>query len=147
MDIIKVEPRQGDFAFTGENVVGQGEVKSVVRDIDAPCEAFSNLIYHNAGSRFQWHTHEIIQIIHVVEGGGWVQVRGEEPVRLEEGDTVAARPGEEHWHGALADRDAVHLVFTMGGHDSTDRSLAQLERDPVWRCASGSSAPATWARR
>jgi quercetin dioxygenase-like cupin family protein len=75
--------------------------------------------------------HEIIQIIHVVEGGGWVKVRGQTPVRLEADDTVLARPGEEHWHGAPAGRDAVHLLFTMGGHDWTDRSLGRLERDPV----------------
>ncbi len=124
MDIIKIEPREGDIAFAGANVVGQGEVKSVARDIKAPCEAFSTLIYHRAGSRCQWHTHEIIQIIHVVEGGGWIQVRGEEPARLEEGDTVVARPGEEHWHGAPP-RPRRRAPRVHNGRPRLDGSLAR----------------------
>lgn len=66
------------------------------------------------GARTHWHSHEGGQLIHVIEGEGRVQTRGEPPAELREGDVVIAEPGEEHWHGAAPGAGMRHLAVSVG---------------------------------
>ena len=66
------------------------------------------------GSRNHWHSHSGGQLLHVIEGEGWVQVRGQDPVRLRAEDTVIAEPGEEHWHGAGPRGPMAHIAVVFG---------------------------------
>lgn len=61
-----------------------------------------------------WHSHEAGQILHVLSGQGWVNVRGEVPQRIRSGDVVWSPPSEVHWHGAAADAFLVHLAIPLG---------------------------------
>ena len=47
-------------------------------------------------------------------GEGWVQARGHAPQRINEGDTVTADPGEEHWHGAGKTAPMAHIAVAVG---------------------------------
>jgi quercetin dioxygenase-like cupin family protein len=67
-----------------------------------------------AGSRNYWHRHAGGQFLHVVEGEGWVQSRGEPAQRIHTGDSVSADPGEEHWHGAGASGAMAHIAVSVG---------------------------------
>ena len=63
------------------------------------------------GARTAWHTHPIGQTLHVLNGTGRVQLRGE-PVRtIYPGDTVQIAAGEMHWHGAAPDSLMTHLAI------------------------------------
>ena len=67
-----------------------------------------------AGARTAWHSHSIAQTLHVTEGEGLVQARGETPIRIRPGDVVQVTGGEWHWHGAAPDHFMTHLSLTEG---------------------------------
>jgi quercetin dioxygenase-like cupin family protein len=75
---------------------------------------FAAAVRFEAGARNYWHSHAGGQLLHVIEGEGWVQVRGQEPVRLRLEDTVTADPGEEHWHGAGRHGPMAHIAVATG---------------------------------
>jgi quercetin dioxygenase-like cupin family protein len=78
------------------------------------------LVGFNDGARTHWHTHSGGQVLHVVEGRGRTQVRGQAPVDLAPGDLVSVPPGEEHWHGAAEGEAMTHLAISMGTTDWGD---------------------------
>jgi quercetin dioxygenase-like cupin family protein len=73
-----------------------------------------SVVRFEAGARNHWHRHAGGQLLHVVEGEGWVQGRGERLHRLRLGDSVSTAPGEEHWHGAGAEGPMAHIAVSIG---------------------------------
>ncbi len=67
--------------------------------------------YWESGMRSYWHCHTAGQLLHVWEGEGRTQKRGERMRTLRAGEGDWARPGEEHWHGAAAH---THAQFLQG---------------------------------
>jgi len=78
---------------------------------DGPSHARLNLVRFTPGAHTAWHRHAVGQTLHVMEGHGYVQSRGEELIELHPGDTVYTPPGEWHWHGASADHFLSHLAL------------------------------------
>jgi quercetin dioxygenase-like cupin family protein len=72
------------------------------------------VVRFDAGTRNHWHRHVGGQVLHVVEGEGLVQSRGEEPRQIGVGDSVSADPGEVHWHGAGPDGVMAHIAISIG---------------------------------
>lgn len=66
------------------------------------------------GARTAWHSHSVGQTLHITEGEGRVQARGEPVVSLRPGDTVFAPGGEWHWHGAAPQHHMTHLAISEG---------------------------------
>ena len=66
------------------------------------------------GAVTHWHSHEGGQVLQVVSGEGRYQERGGAERPLRPGDTVIAEAGVEHWHGAAAGHDMVHVAFSSG---------------------------------
>src|ERR1700712_2918991 len=56
------------------------------------------------GARTAWQTHPKGQTLYVARRGGEVQ-------EIPPGDVVYIEPGEEHWHGATADRFMAHVAI------------------------------------
>ncbi len=73
-----------------------------------------SVVRFEPGSRNHWHSHAGGQVLHVVEGQGYVQSRGEPVRQIGLGDTVAAAPGEEHWHGAGPESPMAHVAVSIG---------------------------------
>lgn len=73
-----------------------------------------SVVHFPPGVRNHWHQHSGGQVLHVVDGEGFAQGRGEPPQRIAAGDTVSTAPGEEHWHGAGPGASMAHLAFTLG---------------------------------
>src|SRR5581483_9281292 len=69
-----------------------------------------SVVRFDCGVRGSWHTHSGGQVVHVLEGEGLVQARGEPVVRLRPGDTVCLDAGEEHWHGAASGSELAHMA-------------------------------------
>ena len=68
-------------------------------------------VHFTPGARTAWHTHPNGQTIFVLEGVGNAQRRGGTIEVIRPGDRVFFEPGEEHWHGASADRFMTHVAM------------------------------------
>jgi quercetin dioxygenase-like cupin family protein len=68
-------------------------------------------VHFSPGARTAWHRHPHGQSLWVIEGVGLVQRRGGPIEVIRAGDRVFIEPGEEHWHGASADRFMTHLAM------------------------------------
>lgn len=72
------------------------------------------------GARTAWHTHPNGQTLYVTDGIGYVARRGGEVHEIRPGDVVYIEPGEEHWHGATAERFMAHVAI----HEADDEGRA-----------------------
>jgi quercetin dioxygenase-like cupin family protein len=81
---------------------------------DARHQLNVTMVRFEAGVRNQWHRHTGGQVLHVVDGEGYVQSRGDELHRIGSGDTVSVAPDEVHWHGATDERPMAHLAINGG---------------------------------
>jgi quercetin dioxygenase-like cupin family protein len=86
------------------------------RDLGAVgiAEGSALLVRFTPGARTHWHAHPNGQVLYVTEGHGRVGTRDGTVEELATGDLVVAPPGEEHWHGAAAEREVVHLALSFG---------------------------------
>ncbi|MFI9408548.1 cupin domain-containing protein [Nocardia gamkensis] len=94
--------------FTGNvwfDVIYRGETSSVAR---------LNAVHFAPCARTAWHSHGRGQTLHVTEGVGLVVTRDGTAILMRPGDTVWTPPGEEHWHGAVADAFMTHLALWEG---------------------------------
>jgi quercetin dioxygenase-like cupin family protein len=79
-----------------------------------PLSTSAAVVRFEPGVRNYWHSHGGGQLIHVIEGDGWVQARRADPQRTHLGDTVVTEPNEEHWHGAGRSGPFAHVVTNLG---------------------------------
>ena len=61
-------------------------------------------VYFEPGARTNWHSHPSGQILLIIDGEGFHQIRGEAKQLLEKGDVVKCPPNVTHWHGASASK-------------------------------------------
>lgn len=85
-------------------------IDTVAAPVDGSRLSASN-VHFTPGARTAWHTHPHGQTIYIIEGVGLCQRRGGAVEILRPGDRVFFEPGEEHWHGATADRFMMHLAM------------------------------------
>jgi quercetin dioxygenase-like cupin family protein len=82
-----------------------------VRNPDADTAIGCAHVRFAPGARTAWHTHPKGQTLYVTDGIGLVSRRGGEVTEIRPGDVVYIDPGEEHWHGATADRFMAHIAM------------------------------------
>jgi quercetin dioxygenase-like cupin family protein len=87
-----------------------------VVDTKAPARVRAAKVTFEPGARTAWHTHPLGQTLYVVEGMGWVQVRGQPKREIRPGDTVWIPPAVIHWHGATAATAMTHIAI----HEALD---------------------------
>jgi quercetin dioxygenase-like cupin family protein len=83
-----------------------------------------------ANSTLDWHKHTAPQVIIIVEGEGYYQERGKEPVILKLGDVIKCDKDIEHWHAATKENDVTYLAVYGGTTDWTE-VLSQEDYDAV----------------
>ena len=107
-----------DDALTGEPMDSShfnGPVTShPLHTSEEPHPVRVSVVHFQPGIRNHWHHHAGGQVLHVVDGEGYVQSRGEEVRLIRTGDTVSAAPGEQHWHGAGPDAAMSHVAVSIG---------------------------------
>ncbi|MBT8191701.1 MAG: cupin domain-containing protein [Saprospiraceae bacterium] len=62
-------------------------------------------------STLDWHKHTTAQVLIVVEGVGYYQERGKEPVLINKGDVIKCPKDTEHWHTSSVDRKVSYIAI------------------------------------
>ena len=94
-----------------------------VTPIAAPSEGSrltAALVRFTPGARSNWHSHDVGQTLHGIDGSGFVGSRDGRVVRIQPGQTVWTPPREEHWHGASSDILMAHLALLDVNEDGSD---------------------------
>ncbi len=103
-------------ALNPDNFVGTGELKRMFDEPDV--KAFH--VTFEAGSRTNWHTHSVSQLIVIVEGTCWAQRKDGVKEELQVGDIALFEAGELHWHGASDNSKMIHMAINLGGETHWD---------------------------
>ncbi len=72
-----------------------------------------------ANSTLDWHKHASTQVLIYVEGEGYYQERGKDPVILKAGDVIKCEKETEHWHSSSKDSDVTYLAVYGGEQPTT----------------------------
>ena len=83
-------------------------------------------------STLDWHKHGSIQVLIVVDGEGYYQEKGKEPVIMKKGDIIKCSKDTEHWHASSKEKDVTYLAIYGGTQPTiwTDK-LTQAYYDEV----------------
>jgi quercetin dioxygenase-like cupin family protein len=92
-------------------------------------------VHFTPGARTAWHTHPNGQTIYVLEGMGLAQCRGGPIEVIRPGDRVFFEPGEDHWHGATANRFMTHLAMLDVGEDGAPATWGDHVTDEEYGAA------------
>jgi quercetin dioxygenase-like cupin family protein len=92
-------------------------------------------VHFTPGARTAWHTHPNGQTIYVLEGIGLAQSRGGPIEAIRPGDRVFFEPGEDHWHGAAANRFMTHLAMLDVGDDGAPATWGDHVTDEEYGAA------------
>ncbi|MEN3781422.1 cupin domain-containing protein [Priestia megaterium] len=95
------------------NFSGDAYLKMVFTD-EKPFNTSIGNVTFAPGSRNNWHSHKVGQVLLVTGGEGWYQEEGKAAQLIKKGDVVNIPPNAKHWHGATKDSWFVHLAMTPG---------------------------------
>jgi quercetin dioxygenase-like cupin family protein len=107
---LEIQPKQPSTKGSADRFVGDVWI-DVVAQGQEPSRLRVSAVRFAPGARNAWHAHALGQTVHVTEGIGLIQSRGNDAVRIRAGDTVHTPPGEWHWHGAAPDHFMTHLAM------------------------------------
>ena len=84
---------------------------------EEPSRARLNLVRFAPCARTDWHSHALVQNLHIVSGVALLQARGAQIIAARPGDTIYSPRGQEHWHGAAPDAFMEILALWEGTGD------------------------------
>ena len=100
---VGAEQPTDDPRFTGKSDVLESKDLSLSRRRFEP------------GARSAWHSHDKGQLIHVEEGRGRTQKKGQPIRELATGESDYTGPNVVHWHGAAPQTHLVQVAVSFGG--------------------------------
>lgn len=62
-------------------------------------------------STLDWHKHTTTQVLIIIEGEGYYQERGKEPVVLKKGDVIKCEKDTEHWHTSTVESKVSYIAI------------------------------------
>lgn len=98
------------FKAPNTNYEGEAWLNFVLR---SDTEFMYNLTHAHfkANSTLDWHYHATPQVLLVVDGVGYYQERGKDPILMKEGDVIRCEKGVEHWHSSSAESDVSYVAI------------------------------------
>ncbi len=72
-----------------------------------------------ANSTLDWHFHTSVQVLIVVDGEGYYQEKGKDPIRMKTGDVIRCEKETEHWHASSKEKEVTYLALYGGTHPTT----------------------------
>ena len=117
------------FKAPNTHYIGEAWLNGLIR-------ADENLNYNitkatfKANSTLDWHKHTSPQVLIIVDGIGYYQERGKEPVIMKVGDVINCKKDTEHWHSSSKENNVTYLAIYSGATNWTE-VLSQEEYDKV----------------
>lgn len=106
--------------------------------VKCPLQADDDVQYNitkatfRANSTLDWHKHSTAQVLIVLEGEGYYQERGKEPVVIKKGDVIKCNKDTEHWHTSSKKHSVTYLAIYGGSQPTTwTEKLTQEYYDSV----------------
>ena len=127
-DCMEIKPKQPTEKGGPERLTGDVWLDVIVRGED-PSHIRVSMVRFAPGARNAWHAHAVGQTVHIMEGVGRMQSRGNRPIEVNAGDTIYTPPGEWHWHGAAPDRFMTHLAIWESPADGPESDWGELITD------------------
>jgi quercetin dioxygenase-like cupin family protein len=97
-------------------------------------------VHFTPGARTAWHTHPHGQTLWVTEGMGLCQSEGGPIELIRPGDRVFFEPGENHWHGASAQRLMTHIAMHQADEEGSTVSWGEHVSDDEYAQAPSAGA-------
>lgn len=97
--------------------IGEAWLNAIIHD-DAELGYNITKATFRANSTLDWHKHGSAQVLIIVEGEGYYQERGKQPLILKKGDVIKCEKETEHWHTATKYNDVTYLAL-YGGEQPT----------------------------
>ena len=72
-----------------------------------------------ANSTLDWHKHSSPQVLIIVDGEGYYQERGKDPIRMRQGDVIKCDKETEHWRSSSKEKDVTYLAIYGGTQPTT----------------------------
>jgi len=91
-----------------------GDVRSEGINYNAETGVNQLRVHFHDGAATHWHYHERGQVLYFVDGEGFAQEQGHEVIECGPGDIIEVPDGTKHIHGAMPDKDAVHIAISQG---------------------------------
>lgn len=108
---MKVEnPVMGLGEPVSSNFTGEAWLKMLSSQPEYDCNVYN--VTFAPGTRNNWHSHAVGQILLCTEGVGYYQEKGKPAQRLTVGDVVNIPANTVHWHGAAPDSRFTHIGIT-----------------------------------
>lgn len=92
--------------FSGQAFLTPLQAKDHNHEFSTGCVTFE------PKARTVWHTHPKGQVLLVIDGVGFYQEKGKAAQLIRKGDVVNIPEETEHWHGATATTQMVHISIT-----------------------------------
>lgn len=104
------EPVLGLGESITANFVGEAWLNMLSAQPEFDCNVYN--VTFAPGTRNNWHSHAVGQILLCTEGIGYYQEKGKTAQRLQPGDVVNIPANTMHWHGAAPDVRFTHIGIT-----------------------------------
>ncbi len=85
----------------------------------------------SANAILDWHKHKTPQTLIILEGEGFYQERGKEPIVLKKGDVITCEKETEHWHTSTPDSKVSYLAIYGSEPTIWTEKLTQSYYDSV----------------
>lgn len=113
------------------NYIGEAWLNSLVQ-ADSEINYNITKATFRKNSTLDWHKHSTPQVLVIVEGEGYYQERGKEPVIIKKGDVIKCRKDTEHWHTSTKYSAVTYLAIYGGTQPTTwTEKLTQEYYDSV----------------
>jgi quercetin dioxygenase-like cupin family protein len=139
---MQLQAKQPTVKAPADTFTGDAWYDTLVRG-EEPSRIRVAVVRFAPGARNAWHAHAVGQTVHVTEGIGLIQSRGENVVEIHPGDTVVTPAGEWHWHGAAPDRFMTHLAMWEAPAEGQETEWGELVSDAEYL---GKQSGSTWSK-
>jgi quercetin dioxygenase-like cupin family protein len=125
---MKIQPKQPTAKAPAETFTGDAWFDVIARG-EEPSRIRVSVVRFAPGARNAWHAHAVGQTVHVTEGVGLIQARGEKVIEIHPGDTIHTPSGQWHWHGATPDRFMTHIAMWEAPAEGPETEWGALVTD------------------